>query len=625
MPNNSAQNLKPPQEDPNKELEKISAGEFFDISKWVFSVFWSINPFLFSTNLGLNIVNGVKDLLQAYIFGIAIDTLVKTAQTPSPNISMLYPYVILLTGYSVISSLLNYVEMYFNTKFSEISDPILQEKFYLKLKELGIQTLEQPEVNNKISRASITINSLKRYIDNIINIIAYVFRVGSSLAIVATISPAIIPLFVVSVVPSLIMDKKFRRKSWKLRLDNTESGRKANWSAMKLGNVSDLKEILITGSFQFLSDKYMNFSMWMANEKIKLRKRWTIFEYLFRIVDQIVILVGTIGVFNKLLKHLISVGDVTFQLRALGSLQESISSLARRYNELNEFALQVKDAYELFRTKPAVQDGSITFPKLEAGPEIVFNKVEFKYPNSDRFIFKNLNLKIGSGEKIAIVGHNGAGKTTIVNLICRLYQISSGSISVSNQNINDLIIDTWYRNIGVLFQDFNTYPHLTAKENIYIGKTHEDLDEHKIEESIKNADASMFIKDFKLGLDQTLSERFKNGIRPSTGQWQKLAIARFFYRDAPLVIFDEPTASIDAISEYNIFNKIYQFFKNKTVIIISHRFSTVRNADRILVLDKGEIVEQGTHRELLALNGQYATAFNLQAEGYSKEETNKIF
>jgi ABC-type multidrug transport system fused ATPase/permease subunit len=243
--------------------------------------------------------------------------------------------------------------------------------------------------------------------------------------------------------------------------------------------------------------------------------------------------------------------------------------------------------------------------------------IHFSYPNSDKVVFKDFSLNIKSGEKVAIVGHNGAGKTTLVKLLCRIYQPTSGSIEINGQNLHGLKIDSWYKNIGVLFQEFNTYPQLTVKENIWIGNSSEPMDEVAVHLAAKSADALPFIEEYPNKFDQILSEKFKGGIRPSTGQWQKLAIARFFYRNAPLVIFDEPTASIDAISEYNIFNKIYSFFKDKTVIIISHRFSTVRNADRIIVLEHGEIIEEGTHNFLMSNNGYYAKAFNLQARGYS--------
>ncbi len=183
-------------------------------------------------------------------------------------------------------------------------------------------------------------------------------------------------------------------------------------------------------------------------------------------------------------------------------------------------------------------------------------------------------------------------------------------------NINDLEINSWYKNLAILFQDYNQYTNLTVRENIEIDSTNRQVTKESIMESLKKADALGFVEKYKNGIDQILSERYKGGIRPSTGQWQKIAIAIVFHRDSPVLILDEPTASIDAVAEAAIFDNIYKFAKNKTVIIISHRFSTVRNADRIIVLDKGKIIEQGSHEDLLKNDGKYAHAFKLQAKGY---------
>ncbi len=277
----------------------------------------------------------------------------------------------------------------------------------------------------------------------------------------------------------------------------------------------------------------------------------------------------------------------------------------------------------VFNTEPMYPDGSIEMPRVTTGPYVLFRNVCFKYPNSEKTVINNINLHIKPGEKVAIVGANGAGKTTLVKLLTRFYQTTSGEVLVNGMNVNDIKISTLYKNTGVLFQDYNNYPQLTVKENIYIGRSDEPIDEIAIRLAAQHADALNFIEEYPNKFDQILSEKYKGGIRPSTGQWQKLAIARFFYRNAPLVIFDEPTASIDAVSEYNIFNRIYEFFENKTVIIISHRFSTVRNADRIVVMDKGIIIEEGTHEYLMSINGKYAEAFILQAKGYS-DNNNKL-
>lgn len=282
-----------------------------------------------------------------------------------------------------------------------------------------------------------------------------------------------------------------------------------------------------------------------------------------------------------------------------------------------DFALKIGDVVQLFEMEPAVKDGETYIPHLKEPPRIEFKNVWFRYPNSKVWVFKNLNLTIESGQEIAIVGHNGAGKTTLVKLLARFYKVTKGEILINGTNINDLQIDDWYKNIGILFQEYNFYGYLTAKENIGIGRPLERINMKRVQEAAINADSHTFIKKYQKKYNQIMSELYEGGIRPSTGQKQKISIARFFYRNAPLVIFDEPTASIDAVSEYKIFNRIYNFFNNKTVIIISHRFSTVRNADKIFVMEHGEVIEEGTHNQLMKLDKTYAKAFKLQAKGYN--------
>lgn len=293
-----------------------------------------------------------------------------------------------------------------------------------------------------------------------------------------------------------------------------------------------------------------------------------------------------------------------------------MENVGGQFGSIYENGIRFNDLKKIFEMTQPFADGKIEYPYPEKPPLINFNAVSFQYPNSEIEVIKNLNLEINPGEKIAIVGENGAGKTTLVKLLCRFYQVNKGAIFLNEENINDLKIESWYKNLGVLFQDFNIYPHLTVKENIHLGKSNEEFDFKRMIKAIQNVNADEFIKKYPKEYDQILSEKYAGGIRPSTGQWQKIAIARFFYRNSPVVVFDEPTASIDAISEAKIFKEIYDFFKDKTVIIISHRFSTVRNADKIYVLDNGQITESGTHKELLKLKGRYAEAFKIQARGY---------
>ena len=425
-----------------------------------------------------------------------------------------------------------------------------------------------------------------------------------------------IPILLVLTIIKFFPDRYFIKKDFHWQTDNTEKRRIAYSSIVAAQNPSDLQEISIVGGYDFFVQKYENFSKWFNDGLLKIIKEREIVNFIIMTLDNIIGVAGYGVIFHKFIIGEFTLGTASFQMRALDTFSGALDSMLGSVTYMNEFSIKMKDLIALFEMKPAVKDGNIKLPYLETPPEIEFKNVFFKYPKAKKFVFENLSFKINSGEEVALVGHNGAGKTTIVKLLARIYSVTSGEILINGININDLSINDWYKNLGVLFQEYNFYAHLSVKENIITGKPKEEVDEKKVIEAAKNADAHDFIMEYKNKYDQIMTEKIEGGIRPSTGQTQKIAIARFFYRNAPLAIFDEPTAAIDAVSEYKIFNRIYDFFENKTVIIISHRFSTVRNADRIIVIEKGKIVEQGSHDELVKKNGVYSKSYKLQAEGY---------
>jgi ATP-binding cassette subfamily B protein len=454
------------------------------------------------------------------------------------------------------------------------------------------------------------------YLEDTVTIFSVMIRVATMLVIIATFLPLFIPVIILSTVPGFIYDKWGRSKLYKHINENTEGQRKSNASENDLTNTKDLQEVTLTQGFNFLDNKFWVFQKKYTDKWREIALKWRIGSSLSSLLSDSVVLYCIYTVFLDAFKQVISVGDTLYRYRFLNQFQSSITSLFKWINDLSEQAIRMADVYHVFKMEPDFSDGDLALKKLNSGPEISLENVTFKYQNTETYVLNGIDLRIKSGEKIAIVGQNGAGKTTLIKLICKLYQPVSGKILVNNVDLADLNIKDWHRNIGILFQDYNTYPQLTVKENIIMGNPEAPVDEIAVRLAAEQADASEFINKYKNGYDQILGEKYKDGVRPSTGQWQKLAIARFFYRNAPLVIFDEPTAAIDAVSEYNIFNRIYEFFKGKTVIIISHRFSTVRNADRILVLEGGKIVEDGNHQKLMAMGGKYAEAFLLQAKGY---------
>ncbi len=600
--------------DDNKN--RLSFWDFLATLKWLFAFNFKLSPWIATSQVIVRIFLDTSPLLNAFIFAKLLDKIIKIASSSNSNLDDIAPLLGLLLILNLVISALNSAYTYVSNMMMQMSNykvPIILAKH---INSLGIQTLENPEVVNKIQRARETINSINNDFERMIIFVARVIVLISASIIVIKIMPLIALIIVVAIIPELICNRVYMRKNWGFWHSETENSRRAFSATGSLNEVTNLQEITITSSFRLLSNVFTNFTNYYIAGQRKIMKSWQFFGFFLGSITDIASIFGYFSILKNLFYKLISVGDVTFQMRALDMFTNNFSMVVNGFGGLYERSIRINEVKIVFDMKPMVEDGNIKLPKLEITPSIKFENISFKYPGADSYVIKNLNLDIKSGEKIAIVGENGAGKTTLVKLLSRFYKVDDGSILLNDININNIEIESWYKNLGVLFQDYNTYPYLTLKENIYLGKSDEPLDMSKIQVAAQQANVNSFIEGYKNGYDQVLSEKYKGGTRPSTGQWQKIAIARFFYRNSPVVVFDEPTASIDAVSEAEIFGKIYDFFTDKTVIIISHRFSTVRNADKIYVLDKGEIIESGNHDELIKLEGKYYKAFNIQAKGY---------
>jgi ATP-binding cassette subfamily B protein len=594
----------------------LSIRRFLQITMWCFRMYWRVDKFALVTNIVTSTVLSLQFLIYGYIFAKIIDMLIAASSAGTAQISDLYPWLALIFVYNSLEGLLRSIDNYSRQVLRFKSNRLLDQYLYRHLNYLGIQTLEEPAAANRIKRAEQNMHLLWPFLEEINYLTSDIANIILAGLVLLSFLPIMVPVLLIIAVARFIPNRYFTKQDFRFQFDTSEVKRKANWDMAFLKSPRDLLEVKINGAYNFFDNRYSKFVDWYNGFLLGLRLKQQGVAYIFRLVDSIVSVAGYYFIFAELLRGAVTVGTVTFQIRGLSQFSGSVSAALNRFSGAYEFAIQLNDVLMLFETEPAFKDGTIELPRFNEPPALKFVDASFKYPGSEKLVYQNLNLEIKSGERVAIVGHNGAGKTTLVKLLARIYDVTTGELCINEHNIKDLKLDDWYKNIGILFQEYNFYEHLTAAENIYLGRPSKPRDDKKIEMSAEMADAD-FIKEYPKGLEQIMSERFKEGIRPSTGQKQKLAIARFFYRNAPLVIFDEPTSAIDAVSEYNIFNRIYEFFSGKTVIIISHRFSTVRNADRIIVVDHGQVVEQGTHEELMQLNGTYANAFRLQAEGYA--------
>jgi ATP-binding cassette subfamily B protein len=311
-----------------------------------------------------------------------------------------------------------------------------------------------------------------------------------------------------------------------------------------------------------------------------------------------------------------SIGDMTFMVGSFLRLKGLLDGLLLGFSQLAGQALYLEDLFSFFNIEPRIVSPAnpLAVPKpIKSG--FVFEDVGFRYEGAERWAIRHLDLTIAAGEVLALVGENGAGKTTIVKLLARLYDPSEGRILLDGRDLREYDLDELRSRVGVVFQDFVRF-HFTAAENIAMGRIEAAADAARIEQAAERSRADQVVFRLPLGFKQPLGRRFSGGIDLSGGEWQKIAIARAYMRDADVLVLDEPTSALDARSEFEVFQRFRDLSAGRTTLLISHRFSTVRMADRIIVLDQGRIVEAGTHHALLARGGRYAEMFELQAAGY---------
>ena len=578
---------------------------------------WQIDKWLFLTHAITVIIPAVVPFAFAYIFKLLIDQVVKIVSgTP---IDWNYLTGLFISGFVVYTiqsmafSAQDYIGRLIYTKV-----PIsLYQKVLNKVSSLDLQYFEDSEFKSTLEkvRDSYTWRPINM-MDSLFFTLQSLVQILASIIILAKLAPGLIFIILIIAIPQLISNIKESELSWGI-WDTHSPFRKKFWYVSSLLQERDsVKEMKV---FQlpswFLTElKGLHEDFYEQNKK--LATKYFAVNSLFNILGGVIFFGVLFFIILEAIARRITVGDVSFYTTSVTNFQNGVGGLFRNIVKLFSESLYVSSLFEVFDAKSLIISPQRSIKlNFKKPPVLEFRNVTFKYPHSSKKILENFSLILKPGEKIALVGENGAGKTTIIKLLCRFYDVTSGEILVNGQNIKDLDLESWYKAIGILFQDFIKYEYPVSK-NIFFGKVYEKERIKKIIEAAMSSGADPMVKKLKAGYDQMLGRTFAGGVELSVGQWQKIALARAFYRDAPVLVLDEPTASIDAKAEAEIFDKVEKLSKGKTLIIISHRFSTVRNADKIYVIENGKISESGSHKDLMKLNGQYATLFNLQAKGY---------
>jgi ATP-binding cassette subfamily B protein len=427
---------------------------------------------------------------------------------------------------------------------------------------------------------------------------------------------AIALILFVALVPGIFVRIKYADRMYKWHQDRAKTERKADYFHWMLVDGSHAKEIRLFGLGPLFRGWYRNVRIQMRREKQSISTRRALFELITQTCGIIALFGSFAFIAYRTLAGTMTLGDMVmyyqaFQ-RAQGCLQEILASLAGLYED----NLFLSNFYEFLDLKPKVTGplSPVAFPEtMENG--IVFSKVSFHYPGHTKPVLESIDLRIAPGQVVALVGENGSGKTTLVKLLCRLYDPASGSITIDGINLRQFDLYALRKHFSVIFQDYVHY-HLTARENIWLGNIERDPGDEKIIAAAEQTGLLQAVGRLKKGFDTQLGCLFEDGEELSIGEWQKVALARAFYSNAGLIILDEPTSAMDAKAEHEVFTAFRRLLHGRTAVLISHRFSTVRMADYIYVLDHGSILEHGTHDGLMGRGGRYARLFDMQAQHY---------
>jgi len=504
---------------------------------------------------------------------------------------------------------------YFDYLFRYKLQNELNLRFYQKLAHLDIAYLEDPETQNLIAKAKDTLtwrppDFLRNFSYSLGSFVTYL----SAFIILLPFGWWIPVVITFVTLPRLFLRARYGSIQWSIYGSGSPQARKLWYFMWLLSTDTAIREMKIFQSQDALLARFKKIQNYIFNlNKGPLNNYLRVLTFPMILEVAVLFIIAYLKL-PAVLSGAITIGSFTLLINMIDQLNGNAVGFVINFGEMYEANLYVDHYFDVLELPRIIKEVKkpVVFKKLKP-PKIEFKNVSFHYPKGPSAI-KNISFVIKPGENIAFVGPNGAGKSTIIKLICRFYDVNKGEILVNGVNIKKLKLANWYKFMGTLFQDFVQY-HFTVRENIALGDPMKQ-DEKLIREAAIKSGAYEFIKKLPNGFDQMLGREFKKGEELSIGQWQELAIARAFYEEAPLLILDEPTSSIDAEAEYEIFNNLQKTYKKKTLILVSHRFSTVRNANKIFVIEEGEITEEGTHRKLLDLDGKYAKMFKLQAKGY---------
>ncbi len=485
-----------------------------------------------------------------------------------------------------------------------------------KAAALDLTVYEDPVFYDRLERARVQATDRLAMIQQMGRLIQQTVTAVAFSALLVWYSPLLLFLLIAGVIPAFVGESHFAFLMYAKNFRQTPMRRQMDYLRQVGGSKEAAKELKLFNLSSYLTERFTGLSRTIYEQNVALNRRRLFWGGLLAVLGQLGYYSAYILSIFRTIEGRYTVGDLAIITTAIMQAMSNIQQAFSTASGVADQALFLTDLLAFFEMKPAVESKPNALPAprpISRGFE--FQNVSFTYPGTDRRVLDNFSFTLTPGERVALIGENGQGKTTIVKLITRLYDPSEGRILLDGVDLREYDLADLHAEIGVIFQDFMRYE-MTARENIAMGRIEVDHPASEIEYAARKSLADGVIAKLRDGYNQLLGRRFDGGVDLSGGEWQKMALARAYLRDAQLLILDEPTASLDARSEFEVFNRFAELTFGKMALLISHRFSTVRMADRIVVLEGGKLVEEGNHSQLLAMGGRYAAMFEMQAAGY---------
>ena len=581
-----------------------------------FKMVWQTDRGMTTANVLLRLIQSFIPLMMLYVGKEIVDEVIHLISVGAEDKSTIWFWLSIELGLAVFSEIMNRSINLIDSLLGDLFSNKSSEQLIRHAAKLDLYQFEDAAFYDKLELARRQTTGRTVLLSQMLTQLQEIVTVVSLGAGLVYFKYWLIIILIIAVVPAFLGETYFNQRTYSLTRSWTPERRELDYLRYIGASDETAKEIkifgladFIVGRFGKIADKYYH-----ANKSISTKR--AIWGACLSAVGTLAYYGAYVFIIIQTVGGLITVGTLTFLAGSFNRMRSMLQNIMNRFTKIAEQALYLEDFFDFLNLEPQIVSvkNSAPFPtQIKEG--FVFENVSFQYPNAEKYAIKDLSFHLRPDEKLALVGENGAGKTTLVKLLARLYEPTAGRILLDGKPLNQYSLADLRNNIGIIFQDYIRFQ-MKAAENIAIGSINKIDELPSIKSAAKKSLADTVVTDLPDEYEQMLGKRFDKGVELSGGQWQKVALARAYMRDAQLFILDEPTSALDARAEHEVFQRFAELIEGKAAVLISHRFSTVRMADRILFLEHGQLLELGSHEELVELDGKYAELFKLQAAGY---------